>query len=255
MSTPCVEIPTPDESTRIRKSTNEKRRLNEEHYDRRQALDPVPIEREGGKIYAGNDEYQVVEDPDEVAEIVSEQNKISKMVGETSREYKAQLSKQEKKEFEAAWNVLAGELGEDEVVRVASVALDLSSQGIRIGKHGLDSLWEDSEGNLVVVDSKFTENKDGTQSLETSERYGKQLCDDWLLRKAKQMQNPASALYSEENAIAGERIEQELPNIRRILVHGHPSTENITISEGRYGSEEFEQKVVLKRSRDFEGGF
>lgn len=124
-----------------------------------------------------------------------------------------------------------GNIGEEIANELATDKLGFSQVGFAPAKHGLDGVFRDSKGSLVVVDSKCTTGSPFS-ALHTT-NHGTQLTSTWIGAKAACMQNPNSAQYTPQNARVGSEIQQALNRgeVRTMLVHSNPETMEVTAYE------------------------
>ena len=129
---------------------------------------------------------------------------------------------------ESLKNKWQGDIGEGISIRVASERLNLTPDP-RFDQpgQGFDGLFKDDEGNLVIVESKFTKN--GIHSLHKD-----QMQPEWVARTADKMATPESSMYTEGNAeIATDIKETGTENVRRIVIATDPGTLEAKIFEGK----------------------
>lgn len=144
-------------------------------------------------------------------------------------------------EFYNSGNEEQGDLGEHFCERVAIETLKYMPIEFDKNKHGIDGIYCDKEGNLVVVEMKFTTDKNGKGSLDGSLKKldePRELSKVWLEDKLAKMTNkkdngPDGELYSEKNCEVAKEIKKamEEKTLRRVLIHIHSQTLNIVVSE------------------------
>lgn len=254
MSTPCVEYPTLTDVQNIRNSINERREERERFYQERE---PTPIRLEGNKVYAGEFTYEVVSNPEEIQEIVSDQREDTKIKRRVRRERESNMTSEEIKQRQVVegkyWSPFQRDIGEMESARVAEHVLGLNLKDFDRGKHGFDHVFEDPDGRpVVMIEAKFTNDADGTGSLDWDKGVGQQASLEWTIHRARQMQDPASGYYSEKNAKLAEEILANPQGVKRLVKHIHPTTLNMTISEGKPEGG-WKQIAVLKPDIGLEG--
>jgi len=121
-----------------------------------------------------------------------------------------------------------GDIGEGVAIQVASEKLNLMPDPrFDPPYHGLDGVYEDGNGCLVLVEAKL--DKRGIAAL-----HGNQMQVDWVERRAKLMQMEGSKQYTPGNAEIGAEIEKTGPeNIRRVVIATDPSTLETKAYEGQ----------------------
>lgn len=123
---------------------------------------------------------------------------------------------------------LQGDIGEGVALRVASERLGLTPDPrFDQVKHGLDGVYRDSKGKLVVVDSKCDER--GIHALKDD-----QMQREWLARNSKMMQDPSNERFTAGNAEIGADIERQgIDQVRRLVIATHPASLEVKIYEGQ----------------------
>jgi hypothetical protein len=115
-----------------------------------------------------------------------------------------------------------GDLGEQEAAAIAVQRLDLVGEvDFTPGYTGYDGVYRDRAGHLVVLESKFTD-LDIDKALKDT-KYGPQMSETWVQRKAELMHNDHSKLYTPGNDRVGiEVLDSEPGDVRRITVLMNP---------------------------------
>lgn len=144
-------------------------------------------------------------------------------------------------EFYNCGNEEQGDLGEYFAERVAVEALEYIPIDFDKNKHGIDGIYCDKEGNLIVVEMKFTTDKNGKDSLAgilNNELKPRELSKIWLKNRLLKMMDkkdkgPDGELYSEKNCEVAKEIKKamEEKTLRRVLIHIHSQTLNVIVSE------------------------
>jgi len=125
-----------------------------------------------------------------------------------------------KKSAEAYGRKFQGDIGESDAAHIAVHELGLNGEFFDPKHTGLDSVYRDDKGTLVLLESKFSL----AGRLETT-KHGKQGSVEWIRYKAEQMIDPTSSLYSPDNAKIGEEILRVGPEkVHYVKVHRHPET-------------------------------
>jgi hypothetical protein len=125
-------------------------------------------------------------------------------------------------------NQFQGNIGEGIALRSATERLGLTPDpAFSQPNRGFDGIYRSQEGNLVLVESKFTEK--GIHSLS-----GDQMQPEWVDRISKRMQNPESSQYTPGNAELGSEIDKIGPqNIKRLVIATDPRTLDAKVYEGQ----------------------
>ncbi|HEX8682063.1 MAG TPA: hypothetical protein VF707_07110 [Ardenticatenaceae bacterium] len=101
--------------------------------------------------------------------------------------------------------------------------------------HGVDGVYQDEQGAMVVGESKFTEK--GIKALE-----GNQMQPDWLAKRALMMQDPESKQYTPGNAQIGADIQKAgAENVRRLVITTDPKT---LVTQGYEGQSNGTWKLI-----------
>lgn len=124
----------------------------------------------------------------------------------------------------ASWSKFQGDLGEQEAAAIAVQRLELiGAPDFTPGWHGLDGVYYDRAGRIVVLEAKFTE-AELEQALHPT-KHGQQMSPEWIDYKVERMRTEGSALYTPGNARVGVEIADAAPeDLRRITVLIHPGT-------------------------------
>ncbi len=118
-------------------------------------------------------------------------------------------------------NKLQGDIGEQIAAHVLVNKLGLTGEFFDQPDKGIDSVYRDREGKLVVIESKMTE---GDRLRLKGTKFGQQLSPSWLDRKAELMQT-SPGMYSPDNARIGNEIDiNGAENVRTLAVHTNPDT-------------------------------
>lgn len=113
-----------------------------------------------------------------------------------------------------------GDIGENDAAQIAVNELGLNGEFFDPKHTGIDSVYRDGKGKLVLLESKLSE---GGQLSQT--KHGRQGSVEWIQYKAEQMIDPASSLYSPDNAKIGEEILRVGPaNVHYLKAHRNPVT-------------------------------
>lgn len=113
-----------------------------------------------------------------------------------------------------------GNIGESDAAQIAVNILGLYGEFFDARETGLDSVFRDNKGTLVLLESKLSV---GGQLSST--KHGKQGSIEWIRYKAELMIDPGSSLYSPDNAKIGEEILRVGPeNVHYIKAYRNPET-------------------------------
>ncbi len=138
----------------------------------------------------------------------------------------------ERKSIEAMGNKLQGDIGEQVAAKVANEKLNLTAECFDPPHNGFDSVYRDSLGKLVIVESKLTE-KGGLGALRPT-NFGRQGSVEWIQHNAELMCDPYSSRYSPDNAKIGEEILRVgAENVHVVVIHTDPGTFETTIQNLR----------------------
>lgn len=124
-------------------------------------------------------------------------------------------------------NALQGDIGEMHAAKVAHEQLNLSAEFYDVPKsseRGIDSIYRDHGGKLVLVEAKNTD-KSAMASLGKTRNYGREGSVEWVEFHAKLMCDPTSSRYSPDNAKIGEEILRiGAANVSFYIIHIDPIT-------------------------------
>ncbi len=124
-------------------------------------------------------------------------------------------------------NSFQGEIGEWVAAQVAVEQLNLRPEFYdppRSSEKGIDLVYRDSQGKLVLIEAKNTE-KSATAALGATKSYGKEGSIEWIEYHARLMCDPSSSRYSPDNAKIGEEILRVgAANVSYVIIHTNPST-------------------------------
>lgn len=155
-----------------------------------------------------------------------------------------------------------GNLGEQIANLVCKQIEGFTPTQFKPSHQGIDGIFEDADGNLVVVEAKSHSDVHNPNTMLSGKGDKKQLIGKrWLPQKAKLMQQRESSYYAAnpDNAILGRRIQEALehesgkgPKIRKVLVHANPATGDVTVYEYKDGRFEVisgfnEKSIVVRR--------
>lgn len=113
-----------------------------------------------------------------------------------------------------------GDIGENDAAEFAVNELNLNGEFFDPKNTGIDSVFRDGAGKLVLLESKLS-----LGGRLESTRHGKQGSVEWIQYKAELMSDPSSSLYSPDNAKIGEEILRVGPeNVHYLKVHRNPET-------------------------------
>ena len=113
-----------------------------------------------------------------------------------------------------------GDIGENDAANIAVNDLGLNGEFFDPKHTGIDSVYRDDTGTLVLLESKLS-----VSGQLASTRHGRQGSVEWIAYKAELMCDPNSSLYSPDNAKIGEEILRVGPeNVHYVKVHRDPET-------------------------------
>lgn len=148
---------------------------------------------------------------------------------ESSRQTSQEYDKKQALKEEATGRRDQGNIGERIAAEYAVEHLGLFGIPFDQPRHGLDAVYENAKGELVLAESKLAESGLGALGNPS---YGKQGSPSWIAECAKQMQTPGSGMYSETNAKIGERIEQTgVDKVHFVAISTDPQTFETTAYE------------------------
>lgn len=142
-------------------------------------------------------------------------------------------TKHVRKSIEAHGNKFQGDIGEQVAAHVAVNELNLTAENFDPPNNGFDSVYRDSAGKLVIVESKMTL-VGGMGALHTTKNYGKQGSVEWVRHTAESMCDPYSGQYSPDNAKIGAEILRVGPeNVHLVYIHTSPTSLESTVTKIR----------------------
>lgn len=124
-----------------------------------------------------------------------------------------------------------GNLGEYQIKAFIDIVLKWEPVLFDKCNQGFDDIYRDKDRNIMIVETKFTNDKDGLDSLnKDTNQMSIKWIDDVLLRMEK------GNLSSETNVNVAKMINnaKAIGSFRRVLLHMHPASLNVVISERDY---------------------
>lgn len=134
-----------------------------------------------------------------------------------------------KRSIEGRGSELQGDIGERIAAEVALEVLGFTPEPFDIRTHGIDLVFRDKQGNLVLIEAKLTEA--GIGSIAPT-KFGKEGFPSWIARQTEEMKDENTDKYSPDNSrIANEidRIGSE--NVRSMAICTDPQTHIATVYE------------------------
>ncbi len=232
MASPCTEGPTRKDIEAIRSSIEAKENRMEEA-KRRYARGKV----DGKTLETAGDKYRITTNREKIDKICKKQGETTKRRRKEQRSFPKKSPAQEKRGGKINQDI--GSVGEYVGNRITALGLGLEPVPYdkpRRTDIGPDAVFRNPDnGKLVMVECKLTEDLSGygRRSL-SSTKHGKQLSQEWVEEKAREMREreAGTELYSKTNAEIGKEIEKAgAENVQTLLVHVHPQSFNVTVSQ------------------------
>ncbi len=232
MASPCTEGPTRKDIDAIRNSI-EAQETRMEKAKREYARGKV----DGKTLETAGDKYRITTDREKINRIRKEQREATKRRRADQRSLPEKSREQKRRSGKI--NQDSGSVGEYVANRITSLGLGLEpvpydkAKGTDTGPDGV--FRNPDNGKLVIVECKLTEDSSGYGRDSLSDtKHGKQMSKEWVARKAREMRDrdAGTELYSETNAEVGKEIEKVgVDNVQRLVVHVHPQSFNVTVSQ------------------------
>lgn len=225
----CGKIPTPDDFGHMKESRYQQqqeyaewlsRREMEAQYYQEGRYDEREDSEEEEAAYYANRVYAIAEESGSSGDSRDKPEKDSK-----------EFSGKEEKDTSRSrvnprGNSFQGGIGEMIAAQYASEELGLTAEfydAPDANETGIDSVFRDGNGKLVLVEAKATD-KSGKASLGNT-KYGKEGSPEWVTHHAEVMCDKTSSKYTPDNAKIGEEILRlGAENVSFIVIHTGPKT-------------------------------
>ena len=125
--------------------------------------------------------------------------------------------------IEGHQNRFQGDIGESVAADYVVNTLELNAEFFDKRLHGIDGVYRDGNGKLVLTEDKFTV-ASGLASLGHT-KHGREGSVEWVTYKATLMCDRSSSFYTPDNAKIGEEILSiGAENITFLVIHTDPNT-------------------------------